>query len=205
MKNKIIGVLLGIAMIAVGVFTLLRPKLTIQILIIIFGSIMLLRGIFLLIRYYRLKRLETPLGFFTAIDFGIGIALSVLGVLFIVNPEIARDAFTYIVAIWFIIDALRSLMSLGPIKLVSERLFLISLGVALLLLFAGIFLFINPWSLSLPIGIILGISLLISGVNLIVKSISSKQSREEVSTREKPFNYIEGEMVENDDEISKTH
>ncbi|NLM05307.1 MAG: hypothetical protein GX219_00070 [Tissierellia bacterium] len=204
MKNKIIGVLLGLAMIATGVFTLLRPTLTIQILIIIFGSIMLLRGLFLLIRYFRLKRLGTALGFFTTIDFGIGIALLVLGSLFIVNPEIARDAFTYIVAIWFIIDALRSLVSLGPIKLVSERLFLISLGVALLLLFAGIFLFINPWSLSLPIGILLGVSLLISGMNLIVKSAPSKKTHDEVATNEK-HTYIEGEMVENDDEISRIH
>ncbi len=170
-KCNWISLLVGIILIIGSVFALKDPAATFLTLAIMLGITAIVRGLMLVITYYQIRNLTS-----FKLKFGlvIGILLIIVGIIFLFKPVFAANIFAYMVAIWFIADAINNLMSVSLLKPFGTALFFFK-SFLYLLLISGIILLFNPLIVGLSIPLIIGVSLLVSGIEYIILAFFNPQ------------------------------
>ncbi|MHC1772541.1 MAG: HdeD family acid-resistance protein [Flexilinea sp.] len=171
-KFNWLSLLVGIILIIGSVFALKDPTATFLTLAIMLGIAVIVRGLMLVITYYRIKDLNS---FKLKVNLVIGILLIIVGIIFLFRPIFATNLFTYIVAVWFIVDAINNLIGVRLLKPFGSIPYFCSLILNILLLIGGIILLFNPLIVGLSIPLIIGVSLLVSGIEYVILAFFNPQ------------------------------
>ena len=174
----------GIFAIIAGFFFITLPELSSGVIGILFGVVLFVAGITEVIGYivsikqFREENYGKAAG--AEIVLVYSVILMALGLFFILNPEIVLQLLSTIVGIFFLID--------GIVKL-RQEIFLFTkkdiyswvlLGMALLLIAAGIVLLANAFNGTRNIIVFSGIAFVLSGLETIIFSLFK---RKEIKTR----------------------
>lgn len=159
------SLLCGIILVIGSMFALSNPAATFLTLAVMLGVAAVARGIMLIAAYFRIKNLTS---FRMKISLVWGILLAVIGVILLFKPASAVGLFAYVVAFWFIVDALSNLLNAGILRPFGTGLFIFNIVLNILLLISGIILLFNPLIVGLSISLIIGVSLMISGIEHIL-------------------------------------
>lgn len=166
--NRISSLLAGVFMVAAGVFILMEPKATIAAFSLILGVLALILAAFLFFLYLQLQEgglKKSGLLF-------LSLLLFFLGLLFFFQPLLSATIFSYILAIWFIIEGVMNLRSLAAYRSLGAPFFGAALGLGLLLLAGGILLLFQPLLAGITLSLVLGAALLLSGIQRIFSSLA---------------------------------
>lgn len=168
-KFNWVALLVGIILIVISIFVLRNPAATILTLTILFGIIAIIRGIMLIVAYYRFKELTS---FKLVIGLIIGILLVAIGIVFLAWPDLAARVFAYLVAIGFIVEAINNLLNSDLVRPAGKGIYALCIISSILLLAGGIILILNPLIIGLSISLLIGLSLMLSGIDHIIFAFS---------------------------------
>lgn len=169
-KLNWVALLVGILFIVTSIFVLKNPAITRLTLTILFGIIAIVRGIMLIIVYFKFKELTS---FKLAISLSIGILFVVIGIVFLAWPDFAARVFAYLVAIGFIVEAINNLINSDLVKPAGKGIYALCIICSILLLAGGVILIINPLIIGLSISLLIGLSLMLSGIDHIIFAFSN--------------------------------
>ena len=164
-KFNWISFFIGIILILISVFVLKNPTTTILTLTIMFGIFAIARGIMLIVAYYKFMEMTS---FKLRVSRLIGILLVAIGIIFLAWPDLAGRVFAYLVAIWFIVDAINNLINSSIVKPAGKGIYTLCIIFSILLLAGGIILLLHPLIISLSITLLIGLSLMVSGIEYII-------------------------------------
>lgn len=171
-KNSLRDLLIGIFLVICSIFTFIRPITTFIVLAYIGGIVAIAKGVHLCYVYFKqreFKKVKSSVGLV------IGVLLIILGIVFITKPMFVNRIFAYILAIWFIYDALKNYTSVSQFKKVDTQLFVVGLILNLLLLFGGFIIIFNYWIEFAGYETLVAISLLISGIIYAIFSFTGRK------------------------------
>lgn len=160
-----ISLLVGIVLIVGSIFAFMNPVATFLTLAIMLGIVAVVRGLMLIIAFFRVNDRTTIKVWFFLI---VGILLTILGIIFLFRPAFAAVVFAIMVAVWFIVDAVNNLINIDRIKPAGKGIYFLSIVLNLLLLVGGIIIALHPWIVGISIPIIIGMALMASGIQHLV-------------------------------------
>ena len=163
----------GLGLIAVSVLVLANPAATFVTISMVLGVVALLRGAQLLFSYYKLRQLADIRIQFTL---AAGLLLVIAGLVLLLAPGVLGSLLGFLIAAWFIVDAASSLFRLNIVRPFGDFIFYLTLFLSLLLLIGGVVLLFNPMFIGSLISVVVGISLLASGIQCILMAFMSKSS-----------------------------
>lgn len=134
--------IVGLLLVALGVFTFLRPDSVLTGAVIIYGIIAVVMGIEDIIIYARLSRFT---GFGPTVALVSGIFSVMCGAMITADPEIGKWALTVLIPVWFMAHCIGGLTRAGVVRLVSGNFrYVITLIVNILGLVLGFFMIFSP-------------------------------------------------------------
>jgi uncharacterized membrane protein HdeD (DUF308 family) len=161
----------GIILLVGGILALVNPGGTFTALEIMLGIVALFEGIVYILNYYKIKK---NTGFKAKVNSWFGVVLAIVGILLILWPAGMAKLFTYFIALWLIIDAGKDLIISRPIRQLSTGLYVTALVLNILVIVGGIILLFSPGLLQATMGVIIGLSMLLSGAWCILFALNSK-------------------------------
>jgi len=165
------SLVMGIVLIVGGIFALANPAATFNTLEIMLGVVAIIEGVAMIVSYLKIRKYT---GIKAKIGSVFGLVLVILGLVFLFWPSAVAEIFNYFIAIWFITDAIRNLAVSWPMRNLSKKVYWISLVLNLLVLAGGVALLFNPMLAGQATGVIIGLSLVFSGVWCVIFSVTSK-------------------------------
>ncbi|WP_101773043.1 HdeD family acid-resistance protein [Peptostreptococcus faecalis] len=172
-KDNKIDLLIGIVLIIFSVLSFIAPQQTFSYLSYLIAIILLIRGLYNIFVYLRLKNTWYPKNITFLI---VGILISVLGIIFLLKPTFAHTTFSYVLAIWFIYDAINNFFSFSILKDIDFKLLITFITANALTVMCAILIFINPWISYIPLSNIFGIAFILLGVEHIIFSITGRKN-----------------------------
>ena len=175
--RKIISTSLAssIILLLVGLIMLFLPSLTNKIIGIVIGIMMLISGANTINKYF--KRNGAKLYSFNMI---FGIVLFVLGLIVILLPFSISSFITVCLGLYLIISGANKITYAVWFKIGNDPSWLITLVVGIMLIFFGILVIVNPFSM-LTITKLVGIFFIISSVLDITSTILVHKRSEEIT------------------------
>jgi len=170
-KSSWLSPLVGIALFIGGVLALTNAPATFLTLAISLGILAIVHGIMMVLTDYQIRERTSFRAKFTPC---FGLLLGIVGIIFLFRPAFAANIFAYIVAAWFIVDAINNLSSSGLFKSAGTAFYVSNIILNILLLACGIILIFNPLIAGLAISLMIGISLLIAGVEYMLFAFFSR-------------------------------
>lgn len=158
-KTKFSYLIAAAIMILAGIFMIIFPETSIEVLCYLSGAAFLIFGVVKIVNYF-------SKGFFRLVfqfDLGLGIFFSVIGILIFIHPgSIANILPVFIGVFWFVDGAMQfqTFAEANKLKLKWRYLLLVF---AILTCTTGILLVVNPFDGLKALIIVLGISLIIDG------------------------------------------
>lgn len=159
-KTKLIGIITAIASIAVGVFLILFPAVSINAICYVLGTAAIIFGVVKTIGYFQ----QGFTRFVFQFDLGLGIFLIVLGILLVTATEKIATIIPIIVGVFLIIEGAMHLETYIDAKKCGVKYRTLMLVFAVITCVSGLLLIINPFKGANALMILLGISLVIDGV-----------------------------------------
>lgn len=170
-KLSWISLLMGIILIAGSISVFRKPTATFLILSTMLGIVAIIRGVILIIKHYREATSKGKL------YLSLGILLAVIGIVLSFRPAFAAYVFAYIIAIWLIADSIRNLVRVNLLKPVDTGFYMFHIVLNVLLLAAGIVLMFNPLIVGVSVSLIIGLSLLVLGIEYLTFAFFSSQAK----------------------------
>lgn len=171
-KRNTIELIIGVIFIIFSVFIFNKPILAFKILACLLGISCILKALHFVYLYFNIRDIYS----FKANTFlVVGILLLVLGVIFIFKEDFTQNVFAYILAVWFIYDAVNNFMSLNIVRSINTGLYIITIISNVILIIGGLCLIINPWVAAISLSFVLGVTFLVSGLEYIIFSISGRK------------------------------
>ncbi|PZC51663.1 MULTISPECIES: HdeD family acid-resistance protein [unclassified Mesotoga] len=168
-----ISLLVGFFLVIGGVFSFSHPLATFSTLAIMLGIVVLVRGIVLIVAFFKVENRTGAKVFFALV---LGIFLVITGIIFLFRPLFAANVFAFIIAIWFIVDAINNLINADRIKPAGKGIYFLSIVFNVFVLIGGVILVLHPLIAGLSVAVLIGITLLVFGVNHIVLAFIGKDS-----------------------------
>lgn len=163
--------IIGILLIALGIFTFLSPGSILTGAVFIYGIFALITGIGDIVFYVKMER-HTGFGPVVALISGI---LSILaGLLIMIYPGTAAWALAIFFPLWFIMHCISRLAHLGVVRFwAGNGCYYFSLIVNIIGLVLGFLMLLQPALAFLSIGFIAGTYLILLGIDSIVLAFSN--------------------------------
>lgn len=158
-KTKISYLAVSCIMIAIGIIMIIFPLTSMDVLCYLVGATALVFGVVKIVNYF-------SKGFFRLVfqfDLGLGIFLSVIGILIIIHPGSLSNLLPIFVGIFWFIDGAMQFQSFAEAQKLKLKNRYLMLVFAVLTCVAGLLLVINPFEGKKALVIMLGISLIIDG------------------------------------------
>lgn len=168
--------LLGLVLVALGVYTFVRPQIALSGIVILYSLVAILAGAADIVFYVRLK---SNTGFGPAMSLVAGILSVLAGFMLLLNPALGSWLFGLVFAVWFTAHSVSRLANYKRIRFIAGRavavvsVILNSVGVVL-----GVLLLLNPLASSLSLGYLVGAALVLHGAGSIVEAFSRLGRRE---------------------------
>lgn len=178
-SNKFTSIMLGVALIIFSIYTLSRPQLTLTAMSLVFGVLMLLKGLSHILFFFSIEAPGqgnelSPKGSVTAskrtwrhyLNFVLGILFSVFGIFLLFRLEFAGKLLIYFVGGWLIVDGL---LGVGrALKSRSGKLRNSVLILGLLIIVGGVLVIVFHNAVGVMLNVTVGISLLADGIRLLL-------------------------------------
>lgn len=164
-------VIIGIAMIIMGVYAFIRPSSALTGLVFVYGIIAIATGIMDIVFYVRL---ELRSGFGPIVSLITGIISTFAGILLLFNPGAGRWALILLFPLWFIAHCISRLMNLSFIRIsAGTGYYHFALIVNIIGLILGLLMFFNPiWSFF-SVSYVIGAYLILAGIDHIALALSN--------------------------------
>lgn len=134
--------IIGIILVAFGIFTFVRPEGALTGVIIAYGIVVILMGIDDIIVYIRLSRFT---GFGPMLSLFSGIMSVMCGVMIIANPRVGKWALAVLLPIWFIAHCITGLTHVSFIRMIGNPFYYyFSLILNIIGLVLGFMMLMNP-------------------------------------------------------------
>lgn len=145
--------IVGLLLILLGAFTLLRPEGVLTGAVVVYGVIAIVLGIRDLVVYARVARFT---GFGPTLSLITGVLSVMCGVMLLANPNVGKWALTILLPIWFIAHCLAGLTRANLIRLVGNPFYygycmtvnILGLCLGFLMLFSPILSFLTLRAIS---------------------------------------------------------
>ena len=167
--------IVGALLLLLGVFTLLWPERILTGAVVIYGLIAVALGVEDILVYVHLARFA---GLRPVLSLITGILSVMCGVMLLANPDVGKWALTVLFPIWFLAHCISRLSNLNKIRFFAGEfpyyftLILNVLGLAL-----GGLMILNPFISLLSVSLIIGIYLLLLGVDCLILAFSKLGTR----------------------------
>ena len=158
--------IIGILLILIGIFTLLRPGSVFSGLLFLFGIIAVIMGIADILLYIE--------GFGPVVSLISGILSVMAGIMLLVYPGAGVMVLSLLFPIWFIAHCISRLAHLGVIRLLSgagEYYFTLIVNIIGLIL--GFLMILRPMLSLTAVGCIAGAYLILLGIDSVVMAFSN--------------------------------
>lgn len=168
---KALTIIMGVLLTLGGIFLTVTPLSTYLSLWVVVGLILIISGINLLVNYKRFK----DTGLVSGWDVFFGIVTIVMGALVLFNSYASFFTEVMLVALfasWLLIGGIVRIVMSFKIKKLGASLWGLVLALGILSVVVGIYGFINPFAMAFALGLMVGIMVIIQGVNLIVAGAS---------------------------------
>lgn len=165
----------GLCMLALGIFSFVRPSSTLSGLAVVYGIIAVITGVCDILVYIKAERFT---GFAPALSLVAGILSVMAGTVLIAHPSIGTRVLLVLFPLWFISHCISRLMHLDAIRFhTGKGYFYFSLVVNIVGLVLGIMMLFEPMYTIVTAGTLIGVYLIVAGVESIVLAFSGMGSR----------------------------
>ena len=153
----------------------MKPDGTLTVVVVVYGLIAVITGICDIVFY---MKMEQHMGFGPTISLVSGILSVMAGIMLIVYLDAGKWILTLLFPIWFIAHCISRLSHLNVVRIAAGRFYYyFSLIVNILGLVLGVCMLINPVVSLLSFGVIIGIYLILLGLDNIVMAVSDMGSK----------------------------
>ena len=167
--------IIGILLILLGIFTLVSPGHALTGVIIIYGLLAVVTGIADIVFYVKM---EQHTGFGPTVSLISGLLSVMAGVMLLVYPGAVKWILALLVPIWFIAHCISRLTHLNVIRITAGRFYYyFSLIINILGLILGFLMLFEPAVSLLSFGVIIGLYLILLGIDSIVTAVSKTGSQ----------------------------
>ena len=164
----------GILLIILGIFSFTSPDRVISGFVIFFGLIALCIGILDIIFYVRT---EEHMGFAPTLSLISGSLSVLVGLMLLVYPSAVKWAFTLLFPMWFIAHCISRLSQLPTLRVwTSKGHYYFVMIVNIIGLCLGILMFVRPVIALISLGYLIGIELILLGIDSIILALSKMGS-----------------------------
>lgn len=162
-------IILGIALVILGVFLFKNPFGTWLALGVLVGIIAVIRGISAIATGWRDRNNEV-LRPFAIVNIIFGIFVLILGIYLFINKELALASVGTILGIWIVFEGFQNIAWSGWIRLVMGPIWVIQVIISIMMIIGGFRLMWSPAG-GLTAAFLLGIVIVINGIYHIISGL----------------------------------
>ena len=146
-------IIASILMLALGLYILIEPQTSMELIVYLLGAFFILHGIFRLFGYF--SNILHWLAF--QFDFALGLLSILFGILLLMKPEWMMQYFTILMGIYLVVDSLFTLQIAIEGKRLGIKHWWLILLTSLIACVLGVLLVINPWQWAVVLTGLLGV------------------------------------------------
>lgn len=162
----------GILLILLGVFAFVYPDSLVTGGVILYGIVAVITGIIEIVIYVQIER---HTGFGPIVSLITGILSVMAGIMLLTYPGAGRGIVAFLFPLWFITHCISRLSHLNLVRrLMGTFAYWFSLILNILGLILGFLMILNPWLSIVSVAVIVGIYLVLAGVESIIIAIVRK-------------------------------
>ncbi len=161
-----VEIVLGILLIISGLLAFVNPNGVVSSLVFLYAILAIVMGVLDIVHYVRTERYT---GFGPVVALIAGIFAVMTGVMMLVYPNAGTVTFYVLFPVWFIAHNIFILANLNKLRAVAGKFYYyFSMIMSIIGLVLGILILVNPFSSFREISHIIGIYLILTGINCIV-------------------------------------
>lgn len=170
--------IVGLLLIALGIFTFVRPGSMLTGAVVIYGIVAVVMGVEDIVLYARISRFT---GFGPVLSLVSGILSVMCGVMLLANPDLGKWALTILFPLWFIAHCISGLAHINPIRALGNPFYYyFTLILNIIGLVLGILMVFSPAMSFLTIQTVCYVAavyLVLFGVESIVAAFMHRDSK----------------------------
>ena len=167
---KWMELVIGIALILLGIFTFMNPGKTLTGAVMVYGIVAIITGIADIVFYVRAERYT---GFGPAVALVTGILGVMAGVMLLAYPTAGKWIFLLVFPVWFITHCISRLSHLDMIRLVAGKfIYYVTLVINIVGIVLGVMMIFRPRIAFLSAAVVIGAYLILLGIDSIVMAFS---------------------------------
>lgn len=170
-----VELIIGLALIAFGIFTFARPASALKGIVFIYGIMAIVTGVVDILFYVKM---EQHTGFGPSISLVTGILSCIAGIVLLFNPGTGTWVMVILFPLWFIVHCISQLTHLPTVRIVAGTgYYYFTLVVNILGLLLGFAMIFNPVLSFLSVSYIIGFYLALIGLDYLVLGVSNFGTR----------------------------
>ena len=170
-----IELIVGVALIAMGLFTFTRPQEALTGLVLFYGGVATVMGVVDIVFYVKT---EEHMGFAPTISLISGILSLLAGLMLMLHPGAGRWAMIIFFPLWFIAHCISRLAGLSFTRLTAGRfVYYLTLAINALGLALGVLMLARPALTLMSATVTIGCYLILLGIDSVVTAFSRVGSR----------------------------
>ena len=162
-----------------GIFFVIFPETVSEVLGILWGIVLVVAGIAGAVDYVMSIKQFKEEGYGNAAGAEIvlvySVIITILGVIFIIRPNLVMQLLSFVIGLFFIIDGVVKLRHATLVPNPKELLWLLMIMLSLSLIVAGVALLVNPFNGTVTVIRFSGIAFIISGIESIAEETRKKR------------------------------
>lgn len=167
------SIIMDVIFIALGLFLIINPELSTKVSGILLGMLLVAAGLYSVIKYV----LNIDSAFIFTFELIYGLLSIIAGILIMVNPLALANFITIIVGIWFIVSAGIKISIALQFKAYKEETWVLNLVIGILTIIIGILLLVNPFNAYIVLTTYLGIMLIMyAGMDIVEQFLFRKRA-----------------------------
>ena len=162
-----------------GIFFVIFPETVSEVLGILWGIVLVVAGIAGAVDYVMSIKQFKEEGYGNAAGAEIvlvySVIITILGVIFIIRPNLVMQLLSFVIGLFFIIDGVVKFRHATLVPNPKELLWLLMIMLSLALIVAGVALLVNPFNGTVTVIRFSGIAFIISGIESIAEETRKKR------------------------------
>ena len=160
--KKVEGALVCVSILYIifGLILLIWPQTTGLLICYLVGAITLVHGIFRLVGYF----MKEDMGILHQFDFALGLFDVFMGMILLLCAPSVLLILPIFIGFSILVDAVARMQAAHALQALGYRHWKAQLALAIIMIFAGMFLVVSPFYISTSLMLYIGISMLIDGI-----------------------------------------
>lgn len=166
-KYEKTSIVVSILMLILSMFLIAKPEMSVQVLISLFGTVLIVTGIINIISYFDTERDTRLMNF----SFAEGILETITGILVVCCSAYLAPIYTVILGIWLIVVSIIKFQLSINLSVIDASGWPAMLIFAILSTIAGFVILFNPFEATIAISMLAGIIIAVYSVLDIIEAI----------------------------------